>query len=274
VYNNNNPPPAPTLEPCLDDPTACFDLESCSNWKKQASDSWSSSICLPQSAFFVHPDGTYTTNAANNYDINSVLIFQCHYIKCNIQRISKKLSRNLRRWLPLPPHLLHTNRGQFVIYFSVLQIAQPVQWLPTGCNTGTRYLTAQHFATSQCSDRLWDPPSLLSNEHLNYFLGNKAANSPPFRAEVKNAWIYTSTCLYICMAWCLVKHQGQLTFTFPFNLYCMTLDTYENSPRDNYMKQRKIWAGHTVSLGKTRNACIILTDTDNLGDLTAGEKTI
>jgi hypothetical protein len=44
-------------------------------------------------------------------------------------------------------------------------------------------------------------------------LGREADHSPPSRAEVKNAWCYTSTPQYIFMAWCLVKHRNNFTFT-------------------------------------------------------------
>jgi hypothetical protein len=51
------------------------------------------------------------------------------------------------------------------------------------------------------------------------FLGSKelereADHSPPSNAEVKNAWSYTSTPQYAFMAWCLVKHRDNFTFTF------------------------------------------------------------
>jgi hypothetical protein len=39
----------------------------------------------------------------------------------------------------------------------------------------------------------------------------QADHSPPCSSEVKNAWSYTSTPLYVSMAWCLVKHN--FTFT-------------------------------------------------------------
>jgi hypothetical protein len=42
----------------------------------------------------------------------------------------------------------------------------------------------------------------------------KADHSPPSSAEVKNAWSYTSTPQYVFMAWCLVKHRENFTFTF------------------------------------------------------------
>jgi hypothetical protein len=36
--------------------------------------------------------------------------------------------------------------------------------------------------------------------------------SQPSDAEVKNAWSHTSASPYTCMAWCLIKLQGQLYF--------------------------------------------------------------
>jgi hypothetical protein len=44
----------------------------------------------------------------------------------------------------------------------------------------------------------------------------EADHSLPPSAEIKNAWSYTSTPQYICMAWCLVKHRYNFTFTFTF----------------------------------------------------------
>jgi hypothetical protein len=46
--------------------------------------------------------------------------------------------------------------------------------------------------------------------------GREADNSPPFSAEVNNAWNYTSTPQYVFMAWCLVKRRENFTFTFTF----------------------------------------------------------
>jgi hypothetical protein len=53
------------------------------------------------------------------------------------------------------------------------------------------------------------------------FLGVKrprreADHSPPSSAEVKNAWSYTSTPQYVFMAWCLVKHRDNFTFTLVY----------------------------------------------------------
>jgi hypothetical protein len=44
--------------------------------------------------------------------------------------------------------------------------------------------------------------------------GPEADHSPPSNAEIKNAWSYTFTPQYVFMAWCLVKHRNDFTFTF------------------------------------------------------------
>jgi hypothetical protein len=59
-------------------------------------------------------------------------------------------------------------------------------------------------------DRLWSPPSLLSNGHRELSAGVKrpeseADHSPPASAEVKKMWIYTSTPPYAFMALCLLS---------------------------------------------------------------------
>jgi hypothetical protein len=43
--------------------------------------------------------------------------------------------------------------------------------------------------------------------------GREADHSPPSSAEVKNVWSYTSTPQYVFIAWCLVKHRDNFTFT-------------------------------------------------------------
>jgi hypothetical protein len=45
--------------------------------------------------------------------------------------------------------------------------------------------------------------------------GREADHSPPSSAEVKECVeLYTSTLQYALMAWCLVKHRDNFTFTF------------------------------------------------------------
>jgi hypothetical protein len=61
--------------------------------------------------------------------------------------------------------------------------------------------------------------------------GSEADHSPPSSAEVKNAWIYTSTPQYIFISWRLIKLRGNFTFKFTsisyeyntFSAMCITL---------------------------------------------------
>jgi hypothetical protein len=48
--------------------------------------------------------------------------------------------------------------------------------------------------------------------------GREADHSPP---RSNNAWSYTSTPQYAFMAWCLVKHRNNFTFTLP--LFCESI---------------------------------------------------
>jgi hypothetical protein len=43
--------------------------------------------------------------------------------------------------------------------------------------------------------------------------GREANHSPPSSVEVKNSWSYTSTPQCVFMAWCLVKHRDNFSFT-------------------------------------------------------------
>jgi hypothetical protein len=44
-------------------------------------------------------------------------------------------------------------------------------------------------------------------------LQREADHSPPSDTEVKNAWGYTSTSPCVFIAWCVVKHWENFTFT-------------------------------------------------------------
>jgi hypothetical protein len=52
---------------------------------------------------------------------------------------------------------------------------------------------------------LWAPGALTLEVKRP---GREADHSPPSSAEVKNAWVYTTTPPYFFKAWCLVKHRG------------------------------------------------------------------
>jgi hypothetical protein len=54
-------------------------------------------------------------------------------------------------------------------------------------------------------------------------LGHEAYHLSPSSAKVKNVWSYTPTPHYVFMAWCLVKHRDNFTFTLLFNKLVMDL---------------------------------------------------
>jgi hypothetical protein len=61
------------------------------------------------------------------------------------------------------------------------------------------------FSSSRRPDRLWGPPSLLSNGYRGPFAGVKrpgceAYHSPPANAEVTKIWIDTSTTSFAFIA--------------------------------------------------------------------------
>jgi len=55
----------------------------------------------------------------------------------------------------------------------------------------------------------WEPGDLSPEVKLP---GREADYLPQCNAEVKNAWSYTSTLLFIFTATCLVKHRDNFTF--------------------------------------------------------------
>jgi hypothetical protein len=52
--------------------------------------------------------------------------------------------------------------------------------------------------------------------------GREAGYSVPSSAKIKNSWSYTSTPPYVFMAWCLVNHEDNFTFTSNFSSYSIT----------------------------------------------------
>jgi len=54
----------------------------------------------------------------------------------------------------------------------------------------------------------------LFDFHIVYYINQ----SPPFSADVKNAWNYASNPQYVFMAWCLVKHRDFYYINIPPNL--------------------------------------------------------
>jgi hypothetical protein len=45
--------------------------------------------------------------------------------------------------------------------------------------------------------------------------GHKAYSLPPYNAEVKNVWSYTSPPTYISMEWLFITHRNNFTYQLP-----------------------------------------------------------
>jgi hypothetical protein len=75
------------------------------------------------------------------------------------------------------------------------------------------------FSSPPHPDRLWGPPSHLSNSYRGLLSpemkrqGREADHSPPSSGEVKNAWSCASPPPYVFMACFLFKHKENFTLT-------------------------------------------------------------
>jgi hypothetical protein len=109
-------------------------------------------------------------------------------------------------------------------------ITQSLYW-----TTGVLFPAGQdaNKANVQIDSGLHTAPCLVDTELILSGIkrpGPEADHSPFSRAEVENAWSYTSASLYVCIAWCLVKHQGQLHLlcylvpTLPISAYSVLCD--------------------------------------------------
>jgi len=74
----------------------------------------------------------------------------------------------------------------------------------------TCYLRQQHRSKSLCSTFIGHSFS------CPLFVPRPDSHSFHLVPRSKNAWSYTSTPQYVFMAWCLVKHRDNFTFTFTF----------------------------------------------------------
>jgi hypothetical protein len=99
--------------------------------------------------------------------------------------------------------------------------------------------------------RLWGRPSLLSN-------GYRGAPSPrlklparegdhllPSRAEVKNAWNFTSSPPYVLMTWCSVEHGDN---------FCFIL--YQNITSKTQHSTLLFWCAERIQLNGRQLGCI------------------
>jgi hypothetical protein len=82
-------------------------------------------------------------------------------------------------------------------------------------------------------------------------LGREADHSPPASSKVKNACSYTSTPQYIFMAWCLVKHRDNFTFTFyreELRTWQVCVDFFQEVPGLNISQVASYFEVFMVSL--------------------------
>jgi len=84
--------------------------------------------------------------------------------------------------------------------WQVLGIFSPHHIVQTGCGA--------HPASYPMSAGGFFPPGVK-------WPVREADHPLPSSAEVNNAWSYISTPQYVLMAWCLIKHKDEFTFTLP-----------------------------------------------------------
>jgi hypothetical protein len=69
--------------------------------------------------------------------------------------------------------------------------------------------------------------------------GSEAGHSPPCIVEIRNTWIYTSTALYVFMAWCLISWIHEQLYLLP----------YFNSHNNLWLKAKRPNTVHFAVLG-------------------------
>jgi hypothetical protein len=88
-------------------------------------------------------------------------------------------------------------------------------WMTEESGSYSLGMDRRYFSSPKHSNRLWGPPSLLPRGFQGLFRWCKSAGEKLLtRAEIKNAWNYTSAPLYVFMAWCLIKHRKKFTVAF------------------------------------------------------------
>jgi len=97
----------------------------------------------------------------------------------------------------------------FMLIYSVQKVGYAMFLISSRCNCLLLALWPNQLLIQ------WVPEALNPRVKL---LGHETDHPPPSSAKVKNVWCYTSSPLYIFMAWCSVKHRDNFIFTF-FTFY-------------------------------------------------------
>jgi hypothetical protein len=146
------------------------------------------------------PEWVYSTTPQSFLSWNAVKDFTA----C----VNRKVVCDLHMYVYSPRHEDVCRSGSKVPY--VLKLVNRRRWV---VDYGFEFLQKYwYFSLLPHLDWLWGPPTLLSNVYRGYFSGSKH-HSRPSRVEVEKAWSYTSTRQYVFVAWCLVKHRDNFTFT-------------------------------------------------------------
>jgi hypothetical protein len=106
-----------------------------------------------------------------------------------------------------PPPLAYVNKPKIPVTSEDVGSKDSIVDIATGYGlddqgVGVQVPVGSRIFSSPCRpDRLWGPPSLLSNGYQGVnWQGHEADHSPPTNAEVKKMWAYTSTPPYAFMA--------------------------------------------------------------------------
>jgi hypothetical protein len=103
----------------------------------------------------------------------------------------------------------------YISYFVRAAIAQSVLRVATGCMIGVRGFDSRRASRPTLGPTHppihWVPEAILPGVKRQ---GREADHSPLSSAEVNNTWRHTCTPQYVFMAWYLVKHRDNFTFTF------------------------------------------------------------
>jgi hypothetical protein len=116
--------------------------------------------------------------------------------------------------------------------------------------------TVQRLWAGRSRNRGSSPPSILSNRFWEP--GREVGHSPASTTEVKNMWSCTSAPPYVSMAWCIMKHPENSTFTYDYNFATVTGYRSRGPGFDfrgsRFSEKQRVWNWvHSASWGHLRS---------------------